>query len=252
MPSIKLQRAFSLVELSIVLVILGLLTGGILAGQSLIRAAELRSVTTEYDRYKTVISTFRDKYFALPGDMKNATAFWTKTATCPGTSTTPSTDAATCNGDGDGEISNSANNGHLTHEQFRFWQHLANAGLIEGTFSGVTRNGAYNSLASQIGLNVPGSKLANGAWYVDNYAYPTMGNRFRMAAINPSSTPVTNYVENPLLKPEEAWNIDTKIDDGQPTTGVARYLSSASCISGTDYALSVTSIACSLQFKTGY
>ena len=67
--------AFSLVELSIVLVILGLLVGGVLSGQSLIRAAELRSVTTEYSRYTTAISSFRDKYFALPGDMSNATSF---------------------------------------------------------------------------------------------------------------------------------------------------------------------------------
>lgn len=60
-------KAFSLVELSIVLVILGLLTGGILAGQSLIRAAELRAVSTEYSRYITATQSFRDKYFAVPG-----------------------------------------------------------------------------------------------------------------------------------------------------------------------------------------
>ena len=62
------QPGFSLVELSIVLVILGLLTGGILAGQSLIRAAELRSISTDYSRYIAAVQAFRDKYFALPGD----------------------------------------------------------------------------------------------------------------------------------------------------------------------------------------
>ena len=71
-----MQRGFSLVELSIVLVILGLLTGGILAGQSLIRASELRAVSTEFQRYVAAVNTFRDKYFMLPGDMSNATAFW--------------------------------------------------------------------------------------------------------------------------------------------------------------------------------
>ena len=69
-------QGFSLVELSIVLVILGLLTGGILAGQSLIRASELRAATAEYQRYATSIQSFRDKYMALPGDMTNATRFW--------------------------------------------------------------------------------------------------------------------------------------------------------------------------------
>ncbi|PZP83692.1 MAG: type II secretion system protein, partial [Azospirillum brasilense] len=57
-------HGFSLVELSIVLVILGLLTGGILGGQSLIRAAELRTISTDANRYITAAQTFRDKYFA--------------------------------------------------------------------------------------------------------------------------------------------------------------------------------------------
>lgn len=104
-----MDRGFSLVELSIVLVILGLLTGGILAGQSLIRAAELRSVITTTDRYQAAVYSFRDKYFALPGDMRNATSFWGDQATGPSacadagiTDGTP----GTCNGNGDGLIIN--------------------------------------------------------------------------------------------------------------------------------------------------
>ncbi|MGB1539971.1 MAG: prepilin-type N-terminal cleavage/methylation domain-containing protein, partial [Rickettsiales bacterium] len=57
-----MNRGFSLVELSIVLVILGLLTGGILGGQSLIRAAEMRAIATEYDAWKTAVNVFKDKY----------------------------------------------------------------------------------------------------------------------------------------------------------------------------------------------
>jgi prepilin-type N-terminal cleavage/methylation domain-containing protein len=60
------RRGFSLVELSIVLVILGLLTGGILTGQNLIRAAELRSAVTELQRHQASTQSFRDKYFAIP------------------------------------------------------------------------------------------------------------------------------------------------------------------------------------------
>ncbi len=58
--NLLMKNGFSLVELSIVLVILGLPTGGILAGQSLIRAAELRSVSTEYNRFVTATQSFRD------------------------------------------------------------------------------------------------------------------------------------------------------------------------------------------------
>ena len=67
---------FTLVELSIVLVILGLLVGGVLTGQSLIHAAELRAVTTEHDKFVTAINTFRDKYMALPRRMSNAVRYW--------------------------------------------------------------------------------------------------------------------------------------------------------------------------------
>ncbi len=71
-----MRHGFSLVELSIVLVILGLLTGGILAGKSLMRASELRAVSTEYQRYLTAAQSFRGKYFELPGDFSKAQSFW--------------------------------------------------------------------------------------------------------------------------------------------------------------------------------
>lgn len=103
------HNGFSLVELSIVLVILGLLTGGILAGQSLIRASELRSVGNDVGRFYTATQSFRDKYFALPGDMAIATQIWGTQDNTPGTcKTTPSTTILTCNGDGNGQILHTA------------------------------------------------------------------------------------------------------------------------------------------------
>ena len=69
-------RGFSLVEMSIVVVILGLLVGTIISGKSLMRASELLSITTEYDMYKQAAKGFKDKYQWLPGDMPNATSFW--------------------------------------------------------------------------------------------------------------------------------------------------------------------------------
>ncbi len=220
------RSGFSLVELSIVLVILGLLTGGILAGQSLIRAAELRAVSAEYARYITAFQAFRDKYFQLPGDMTNATSFWGSAggagndATCQAAA---HTGTLTCNGDGDGGLFQNSNG---VQEQYHAWQHLANAGLIEGSYTAA--NGQY------IGVTVPPSKLSGAYWHVRNgQGYNTPGgttvfvgdandygvdygkNMFRFR----NTTWSTTTAGTAPLKPEEAWNIDKKMDDGMPGTG---------------------------------
>jgi prepilin-type N-terminal cleavage/methylation domain-containing protein len=221
------MRGFSLVELSIVLVILGLLTGGILTGQSLIRASELRSLGTQATNVETSLQSFRDKYFAIPGDMRNAVRFWGAQAgvttdgvdaTCAAL-TTPATTAATCNGNGDGIIGDGWP--IVPHEHFRVWQHLANAGLIEGNYAGVPiGTGSGNA----IGRNIPQTKLSNvGAafhWIPSSagvtYYFPSVRDTIALvfAAVDSS-----NFLSAPILRPEEQWNIDTKYDDGRPGTG---------------------------------
>ena len=254
---LRMKHAFSLVELSIVLVILGLLTGGILGGQSLIRAAELRAVSTEFQRYSAAAYSFRDKYFAVPGDMTNATSFWGKDATnCnsqPGNAGTP----GTCNGNGDGAV-DFATAANATSEIFQFWKHLALAGLIEGTYNGLS--GSAGLYAIDVGVNVPRSRLQNAAWYAStNRNYPGDANSFRYDLDNyfiielaPSG--------GPILRPEEAWGIDTKVDDGRPASGkvVARYWNNLCTAPNTgvasntnldaSYRLSDTALRCSLYF----
>lgn len=220
-----MQRAFSLVELSIVLVILGLLTGGILAGQSLVRAAELRAVTTEQNRYQVALKAFRDKYFAYPGDMTNATSFWgdqaTGTNSCADAAITNGT-PGTCNGNGNGQIPATGT------EDMRMWQQLALAGLIEGNYVGYY-TGAFDFLA---GTNVPASKVGGGAYWVVDYLGNTAGDtNFFAGDYQEYMTLLTNTMET--LKPEDAWNIDSKIDDGKPGQGRMRATKS-----------SPTSVAC--------
>jgi len=255
------QRAFSLIELSIVLVILGLLTGGILAGQSLIRAAELRSVSTDINRYSTAVTTFRDKYFAIPGDMTNATAFWGFAAGTNGADATctnaSQTGAGTCNGNGNGRIGWS---GATTEypERFHFWKQLANAGLIEGSFTGAA--GGTGSAPTQepiIGTNIPTTRLSSVGisiygltpitatdtnWFIHPY-----GNIFCLGNKGSNGTCYR------AVKPEEAWNIDTKLDDGKPAYGRVlaqpnTNISVPNCADGAtsaaNYNLTVNSIEC--------
>jgi prepilin-type N-terminal cleavage/methylation domain-containing protein len=208
------KAAFSLVELSIVLVILGLLTGGILTGQSLIKAAELRAIPTELNQIQTAINTFEGKYFALPGDMPNATAFWTSAGgngeddACFAVA---STGTETCNGDGNGEIAHHSDDLDRT-EWTRSWQHLSNAGMIKGQYSGVfdaanPENAYYRS------------KYPSALWMV-NWVDEGYG------SADPDEVFPTLYGSHLAaldggygLRPEDMWNLDKKLDDGLPNKG---------------------------------
>jgi prepilin-type N-terminal cleavage/methylation domain-containing protein len=246
LPASK-KSAFSLVELSIVLVILGLLIGGILSGQALIRAAELRSINTDISRYAAAINTFRDKYFALPGDMTNATAFWGKdNANCSGQTGTAAT-PGTCNGNGDGMID--------ATERFRFWQQLANAGLVEGNYTGTSTGGVPVA-----GTNIARSKYNDLGW--DNLYYSkssygwttdtNFANHLRIGLAT-SAMPYTDAYDPNQFTAEDMWNIDTKMDDGTPGGGKMFARVDSGCqttnvIATAVYALNVSGKICGLNY----
>jgi prepilin-type N-terminal cleavage/methylation domain-containing protein len=265
-------QAFSLVELSIVLVILGLLTGGILGGQSLIKAAELRSVTTEYNEWQVAINTFRGKYGQLPGDFTNATRFWGARTSCPApdysSSAPPSAVEDTCNGNGNGNIGDAIENAASEdHEQLLFWQHLSNAGLVRGQYNGQNMSGSAARRNHHVGYNCPMSKFdssacwgyifipANGYFGYDHHGryFPaSAGNVFMLGVTGSSSSP-PHMPNNPVMAPDDIWNIDTKVDNGQPDTGLVRTNeSSSNCyedVGGVnEYSLSNSGRACLILF----
>ena len=247
-----MQKGFSLVELSIVLVILGLLTGGILAGQNLIRAAEVRSVITQANTILTSSYTFRDKYFAIPGDMHNATKFWGQHSVCGGGDV-----SGTCDGNGDGSLAQpSAAN--QSGEDFQFWRQLAKAGLIEGEYTGIAGPGARDDIL--IGENVPRTKTSgllneSDYWKVRNFPDYTSGSGA------PSGIFYVDYSPNILqsgyvLRTAEAWNMDTKLDDGLPGHGrmIIRRYDTCTTASGpadltAEYKVQNTNAACSIYFR---
>lgn len=253
-------NAFSLIELSIVLVILGLIIGGVLAGRELIRASELRSVSTSFDKYKTAFASFKQRYFALPGDMKNAFDFWGVELGC---TDTVATDAARggCNGNGDNKIGGGAEYA----EKFRAWQHLQAAELVLGNFTGVAGSGSDRDV--EIGENIPASKIGGAGYSIhdigDGY-YPGNVRWFesaygRMIILGAESA--TGWTEVGILKPEEAWSIDEKIDDGKPGLGsIMTNKGSSSATSGcnddddeydSEYSLTNDDVACNLIYKLG-
>ena len=224
----KKQSAFTLVELSIVLVILGLLVGGVLTGQSLIRAAELRAVTTEKDKYIVAFYTFRDKYMAVPGDMPNAYAYWGSDC---GTDTT--TGNTGCNGNGDGYIDIDLSMG----ESVKAWEHLSRAGLIEGSFTGEGIVDAGSIFLSPTAI--PHSKLTNAFWNFgsggnDASGALTLPNmQLNFIGLDPATG---RWIALPSLTNGEALSIDLKTDDGHANSGNLRGDGGDGCDDdGTDY-----------------
>ena len=114
------QSGFTLVEIAIVLVIIGLLLGGILKGQELINSAKVKNLANDFRTVPTYIYAFQDKYKALPGDDGAAT---THMSTC----------VAPCqNGNANGVINGNWNSVTATDESWQFWAHVRLANLAPG------------------------------------------------------------------------------------------------------------------------
>ena len=215
------RSGFTLVELAIVLVVIGLVVGGTVVGFDLIRAGGVRAVINEHNMYTNAVQAFRTKYSALPGDMKNATSFWGDNATACADAAITDGSPGTCNGDGDGTIE-AASAANTTGEMFQFWVQLSKAGLSGGRLTGIA--GSTNAVHCVLATNCPASKRDGAVWSVyyvgGKYAGSAnvysleYGNYFFLGGQATTGLPITA-----LFKPEEAYSIDLKIDDGKPGTG---------------------------------
>lgn len=125
------QSGFSLIELSLVLVIAGLVTGGVVLGSNLIKSSELKQVASSINQYKIAYHLFEKKYGQLAGDMVDATTYW---PSCIDNGTN------VCNGNGNGTISYSIGKG----EGLRFWQHLSLSEIIDTNYQGNQVGGLTN------------------------------------------------------------------------------------------------------------
>lgn len=210
---------FSLVELSIVLVILGLLTGGILSGQSLIHAAKLRKTMGVAEQYRVAIFSFSDRYMALPGDMTNASRFWNNATNGNGNGRI---ETAT----GSGHALSSPDNGGFDGERAQAFVQLSSAGLIEGGYDGSAVLGkGYPAvpLSPNKGMMLTGpwDNISSGIAYTD----PTLISAslyLSMIICRPDRLHQgsSNHNDcNDMFVPEDLWNMDSKADDGLPHRG---------------------------------
>ena len=206
------QSGFTLVEIAIVLVIIGLLLGGILKGQELINSAKVKNLANDFRTIPTYIYAYQDKYKNLPGD-DNAVA------THLGASGTQ----ATVGSVGNGVIENDPLSTTATHESFLFWQHVRLANLAAGpTATGDADYRPKNAVGGFIGI---ASLVNTGAMQNAKINLPTTMNG-------------TYQICSEAILGKFAKQLDTQMDDGNTQTGSMR----ASLMTATATAIATTSI----------
>ena len=233
------QAGFTLIELSIVLVIIGLIVGGVLTGQDLIRAAEIRATIGQYEKYNTAVNTFRTKYNGIPGDLLAASS------TSFGLDPVAGAHAGTAGlGDGNGLIQDTgASLGTPTYfnqpvgETLLIWQQLSAANLVDGSFGSAITTGGQ-AAATTVSSYLPPAKLGRGNYWLAG----SSGGLNYWALSNPSALVIgvtgtatyTIATNGGGLTPIEAYNIDTKLDDGMPNTGIVQARGAGLEAAGTD------------------
>jgi prepilin-type N-terminal cleavage/methylation domain-containing protein len=262
------NSGFTILEISIVLVIVGLLVAGVLGGQEIIKSMKINGTIAQMNEITAAANSFKLKYDSLPGDMPDATDYWgaTDTGELNGGSTFDDPcnlyneqTKTTCNGNGSGLIGNSSGS---SSESLIFWQHLKISEIYKKS------NLPTSSVASDClgGNNYCGVKTKLNDKVIINIQYQPEFSDIRdqlkkyknmyMLAENVDMDSGV-YFTNSITTAEDSYFIDSKIDDGMPTSGGVTTWdgSSGSCRDSSDppkYDISNTSNKCGLAIVSGF
>jgi len=190
----RYTQGFTLIEIAIVLVIIGLLLGGVLKGQELITGARVRNLISQQDGIKAAFFGFQDRYRALPGDYASA-------------DTNINCGAAACSkGNGNGRIENAATavNGSVTHEETLVWNHLTSAGFLNGSYTFTD--------AAATDASTPKNPYSSFLQLMYDNTYGTGTVPFKHILMTGAQVPVEIVAE-----------VDRKIDDGLPYNGAFQF-----------------------------
>jgi prepilin-type N-terminal cleavage/methylation domain-containing protein len=181
------QTGFTLIEIAIVLVIIGLLLGGVLKGQELITSARVRNLISQQDGVKAAFFGFQDRFRAFPGDYTAAVI------------NIANISVAACNagiGNGNGRV-------EAGDEARLAWEHLSKAGFITGTFTCAAADAATTTPVNPYGIYL--EVVYDGLYGAGTAAAPSAARH--------------NVKTGAQIPVDIISEMDRKVDDGNPNTG---------------------------------
>ncbi len=221
------QNGFTLIEIAIVLVIIGLLLGGVLKGQELINTARVRALNNSVDGITAAWFSFQDRYRAFPGDYATAQS----NINLPG---------APDGGDANGQIDTTAEAGRL-------WVHLEAAGYITGGYSNDAVTIALDEYASSV-TDSPDNGFGSGM-------VVSLGSEIYNGGV--AATAAHELISGRGIPVEVLAELDRKIDDGAADSGAMQlgngdgssWTGTAACLNGSAYQLQTPSSNCAAVFR---
>ena len=239
------ESGFTLIEMSIALVIIGLLVGAIVVGAQMVGTAAIRAQVSQITNYTTTVNAFKTKYACLPGDCNKAEAFGLGSSANPGR-----------NGNGDEAITYAGGafvDGFVNRsdviatywypESLNFWYHLQQSGHLEGGYSGWTSGMTWDGPTQT--ETTPPAAAGNAARIMVSNFYCANANcraaRNGFYLFQPGTAHGTTRTG---IKPSVARAIDTKMDDGLPFTGNVGCTNISALAPGTGIAIASTSGTC--------
>jgi len=221
----KRQQGFTLIEIAIVLVIIGLLLGGVLKGQELIQNARVRNIISQQDSTKAAYFGFLDRYRGAPGDLNAETALANIPAQ-PG--------VANCGGNGNSLINTDV-------ESACAWSHLSRAGFVTGNYTGALGDLGVNRGFNT--LNSPANPFGGLVQLIFDMEFADA------AALGAAASARLNVKTGTSIPATVLAEVDRKIDDGLPASGSFVFSDwqgavAADCVAAPNWAIAAGATVC--------
>lgn len=214
-----MRRGFTLIELTVVLIVIGLVVGAIVMGRDMVRSAEIRGTIAQVEQFNAAVNAFKSKYHCLPGDCVTAAAYGF---------------AAGSSGDGNGVIGCHDDNMFdcadaisfldtpESAEYVNFWYHLGAAGLI--AFDGAPYDGTdpEQSAGTVSPVVMLTSQRQPGGWTVRGGAEFSTRQRLNAHSFVLGGVAPIIPLDNGRFRPVDVYAVDQKMDDGMPFSGSVR------------------------------